>query len=477
MTVSNPYHDIAHKHVLLVAVGQDTTKEPLYRDLHDMGATLIVLENEDNVLATKLFKKGIFQQFIRLDLTSRGTLVEECIDAIDDCGIRIDGVLTFWDDAVGLSVRIASHYDLPSNTVESIDTAHDKQRARLCLQSAGFTGPRFCTVHSRAELLEKSQTMRFPIILKPLYGAASIGVIKVNNMSEISTKYDVVVAILESELSTGGLMGLTFESPWTGQNDVMTFCMEEFLDGPEYDVDVIMSEGEVVYAKAVDNLPLQPPNFCEIMELTPISRGQKTAELIQDYSGRVLKALGFKCGLFHVEIIDDRCHGPVLVECNPRMGGGPMRMIHRDVFGVDLAEEALRIAIGIQPQLSNIKQPANKKCVTINLHAICSGKLKEDSISALDFLKGPDSNATFWISPNQRDEVLTGWGDGYPSKMGRIHLMYDNIDSDEAIERANEVLNQFNHNLANLTELENRDDRPPIDFFTARKKEFSEVTD
>ena len=39
--------------------------------------------------------------------------------------------------------------------------------------------------------------------------------------------------------------------------------MEEYLDGPEVDVDLIMSEGEAVYGAVTDNWPTVEPYFLE----------------------------------------------------------------------------------------------------------------------------------------------------------------------------------------------------------------------
>ena len=42
-----------------------------------------------------------------------------------------------------------------------------------------------------------------------------------------------------------------------------TIMMEEYLDGPEVDVDLIMSEGEAVYGAVTDNWPTVEPYFLE----------------------------------------------------------------------------------------------------------------------------------------------------------------------------------------------------------------------
>merc|ERR1712046_535344 len=58
------------------------------------------------------------------------------------------------------------------------------------------------------------------------------------------------------------------------------------------------------------------------------------------------KALGFESGIFHVEC-KYTSTGPQLIEVNARMGGGPVREVNRLVWGVDLVEEAMFVALGI----------------------------------------------------------------------------------------------------------------------------------
>jgi hypothetical protein len=44
----------------------------------------------------------------------------------------------------------------------------------------------------------------------------------------------------------------------------LTFMMEQYLDGPEVDVDVVLnSEGDVVYGNVTDNWPTIEPYFNE----------------------------------------------------------------------------------------------------------------------------------------------------------------------------------------------------------------------
>ena len=47
------------------------------------------------------------------------------------------------------------------------------------------------------------------------------------------------------------------------------FLLEEYLDGPEVDVDVVMADGAAQYAVVVDNGPTAEPYFAETWGLCP----------------------------------------------------------------------------------------------------------------------------------------------------------------------------------------------------------------
>jgi hypothetical protein len=52
---------------------------------------------------------------------------------------------------------------------------------------------------------------------------------------------------------------------------------------------------------------------------------------------QVVNALGFYKGAFHVECMYTDKHGAVLLECNPRVGGGPIRYFNNLLNGMSLA--------------------------------------------------------------------------------------------------------------------------------------------
>merc|ERR1719221_1494540 len=132
--------------------------------------------------------------------------------------------------------------------------------------------------------------------------------------------------------------------------------MEQFLDGCEVDVDVVMSEGQWVYASVSDNGPTLEPYFNETWAVCPSLLPRNYQVALKVLAVGAVKALGFEIGVFHVEC-KYTSTGPQLIEVNARMGGGQVHECNLRTWGVDLVEETLFVALGIPSRPMLPKQP------------------------------------------------------------------------------------------------------------------------
>lgn len=126
----------------------------------------------------------------------------------------------------------------------------------------------------------------------------------------------------------------------------LSIMMEEYLDGPEVDVDLVFSNYEPVYGAITDNWPTLEPYFNETGSNCPsiLPRDQQV-ELL-DLGIKAVQSMGFQLGVFHVEL-KYTSRGARLIEVNARMGGGPVRDTNLLVWGVDLVEQHITACCGI----------------------------------------------------------------------------------------------------------------------------------
>ncbi|CAJ1333576.1 unnamed protein product [Effrenium voratum] len=213
-----------------------------------LGIKPVILEHPDS-WSRSLVEQGLAAKFIPVDMTqSSEDVYKEALEAIRHLGEDgitgpADGIATFVELSVPLAARLAETLGLPGLRPAAVDAARNKHTTRACLKEAGLPTPRNFLITDESKLLEAGKTVGFPSVLKPVSGAASLGVKKVTNQDDMARCYKEIVDELSTLVVTSG--ALVQGSPeQKGQNAKqsgvdLTVLMEQFLDGPEVDVDVI----------------------------------------------------------------------------------------------------------------------------------------------------------------------------------------------------------------------------------------------
>ena len=74
----------------------------------------------------------------------------------------------------------------------------------------------------------------------------------------------------------------------------LTLMLEEYLDGPEVDVDLVLSEGQAVYGAITDNWPTVEPYFNETGSNCPSILPTKQQQELMQMAVQSTQCLGFK---------------------------------------------------------------------------------------------------------------------------------------------------------------------------------------
>jgi carnosine synthase len=143
-------------------------------------------------------------------------------------------------------------------------------------------------------------------------------------------------------------------------NDLL---VEQYLDGVEFDVDLIMHDGKCVFSSVSQNWPTAEPSFQETGLHCPPDHNRREVDRLVDLSIETAKRFRLDRGVLHIE---GKCttRGPRVIEVNARMGGGRVFEIVRDVWGVDLVEATARAALGLAPNVKPSKKP---QCTALNI--------------------------------------------------------------------------------------------------------------
>lgn len=394
-------------------------KRFIFERAAELGIKSVILDHPDS-WSRALVDEGIVAKFVAVDMSqsSEGVYKQasKLIRELGQDGMTgsVDAVTTFVELSVPLAARLCESFGLPGFSPHAVDMARDKHQTRAAMKRAGLPTPRNFLIKEGSQVMQAGQIVGFPAVLKPVSGAASLGVKKVTTMEELESCYNEVVGELSSLVVSSGAL---VKAGAAGGNGVdagsvvdLTVLLEQYLDGCEVDIDVVMSEGKWQYAAVADNGPTLEPYFNETWGLCPSLLPQDQQRELKDLAVQSVEALGFSSGVFHVEC-KYTTTGPQLIEVNARMGGGPVRECNRLVWGVDLVEEAIFIALGIPARPVTPAEPT--MCVGYSfVNAQRSGEIESiDSILALRKRDGVIS-ADPLVQPG---ETVVGFNDGLPT--------------------------------------------------------------
>eukprot|EP00405_Crypthecodinium_cohnii_P018813 CAMPEP_0206482574 /NCGR_PEP_ID=MMETSP0324_2-20121206/38948_1 /ASSEMBLY_ACC=CAM_ASM_000836 /TAXON_ID=2866 /ORGANISM="Crypthecodinium cohnii, Strain Seligo" /LENGTH=591 /DNA_ID=CAMNT_0053960533 /DNA_START=140 /DNA_END=1915 /DNA_ORIENTATION=+ len=366
-------------------------KRFIYERAAALGVKSVILDHPDS-WSKGLVEEGIIAKFLPVDMSqSSDEVFKEAVRAISELGKdgitgKADGVVTFVELSVPLTSRLAEVLGLPGMSPAAVDAARDKHRTRAALKKAGLPTPANFLIKQCSDLKAAAEAVGFPAVLKPVSGAASLGVKKVLSFEELESSYREVAEELGGlVVSSGALTKATNGIKGVNASSVvdLTVLLEQYLDGPEVDVDIVMSDGEWRYAAVSDNGPTSEPYFQEFWGLCPslLSKQQQTE--LKELAINSVKVLGFATGVFHVELKYTSTTGPQLIEVNARLGGGPVRECNRLVWGVDLVEEAIFCALGIPAR--PYSPPTPNTCIGYTfVNAQKSGKLTSEATAKFE---------------------------------------------------------------------------------------------
>jgi len=420
----------------LIVMGGYPGKRPMYELAHSLGVSMVVLDGPGH-WTQKAVQEGLFEKFIEVDLLPADTLAERAFTAIQATGLHFDGVATVWDNAGPLAALLANALGLPGHPLLSIGFSKNKVFTREVCMEAGIPSPRFFRIRSEEDLDDAIAHVGFPAVLKPISGLASMFTYLVKDEAILRQRYLQTLAEAHGHLKTSEVHSDDLsELIWARGLDM---TLEEFLDGEEFDVDMLLSEGEPVYAAVTRDLP-QPYMIEAGSQMPPAFPEDKQAELI-DFTAVVLRALGFTAGTFHVES-KYTSNGPRLIEVNARIGGGPIYYFHREVWGVDLVEQYLLTCLGVPIRPQKAPQPIT--CLlTSDLPSPRTG-----TITHTDFLT-PIANHPQVIHAKPKVTVgqkIIGPDTGVPDWLGEIMVHGDTVE--EASQIMDELLAQIEYPIA-----------------------------
>ena len=345
--------------VVVIGAGYEG-KRHYYERLADLGARLVIVDEPGHwseSLAAEI--KGTTWAATRISGDPDAD-AGAILDTLGRSGVRADGVLTFVENYVCEAARVAVALGLPGNPPEAVDAARSKVRTRELSARLGLPTPKAQRVRSLDELFAAAADVGFPAVVKPEFGASAAGCVRVDSFEDLPGVYQLVRAVVTPEQ----------KAIFRAGSDLL---LEQYLDGVEFDVDLILQDGECVFSSVSQNWPTAEPSFQETGLHLPADHNRKAVAGLVDLSVRTVQSFGFCRGVLHVE---GKCtsRGPRVIEVNARMGGARIYQMVEAVWGVDLIQAQLRSCLDLPQKLKPSRKP---RCAVVNaiVHAPATGRL------------------------------------------------------------------------------------------------------
>lgn len=297
----------------LAIIGASYLQRPLVEKAKDMGLETHVFAWQEGCEID-----GIADYFYPISILEK----EEILSVCEHVGI--DGIVSIASDIAMPTVNfVAEKMGLVGNTMEATEISTNKYKMRQALFENGINCPEFQLVDTSSYMIKDS--MKFPVIVKPVDRSGSRGVSKIDNEADLDEAIKKAKSIsLSSQV-----------------------IVEEFIEGREFSVEMISFEGKHFPLVITDKVTTGAPYFVEIEHHQPAGLSEDEREEMYALVIRALDALKIRNGASHSELLLDSSGMMHIVEVAGRMGGD---LIGSDLVylstGFDFLRAVIEVALG-----------------------------------------------------------------------------------------------------------------------------------
>ncbi|MEW2632759.1 hypothetical protein AB0903_14145 [Streptomyces sp. NPDC048389] len=241
------------------------------------------------------------------------------------------GIVGLYEHTTLPAARLRERFGVSGTDARTALLCRDKVPMKEALSGTGIRVPRFLAVGpdtGRAELAAFAAEVPGRIVLKPRSQGASIGVRILDGAAEL-------LALAEA----GGI-----EEGYEA---------EEFVDGSIHHIDGVVRDGGMRWfcaSRYLDTCFDFQHGTAPLAAVTP-DRPELVARM-REFTEVVVEALGLRDSTIHLELFHTPDDELVFLEIGNRFGGAGINWHHREVFGVDLAREAVLACLGRPSELA-----------------------------------------------------------------------------------------------------------------------------
>lgn len=331
------------KKLLVLAAG--LLQIPVIKKAQEMGIYVIAADDDPNAPGMTMADKAI---------VPGGLCDEERMLAIA-CEEQVDGVIHPCSEvAMNVMGRINDELHLSGISKEMAIRATNKHLMREAFENYGAPSPKSLLTKDEEDAWQIfNEKFMTNAILKPSRNSGSRGIAKVVKGITKEAFIELYRRALEESRDHSVLI-------------------EQFIEGPEFSVEVIVWQGEPHVLAVTDKKTTEAPYFVELGHNQPSIYPEEIQQKLKNGAIAGIKALGLSNCAAHCElkVQDGEAY---LMEIGARMGGDfiSTELTHLST-GIDMVAATISVVLGIEP---NLQPTEDKYGVCIRYFTPKPGKL------------------------------------------------------------------------------------------------------
>lgn len=338
--------------VLVLGAGSgvgEEYKRSIFQKIRSNIKEIYVCELENNQLSSALLQERLVDSYWPVSSYDTEIACDELIKLINSNDIKFDSIVTYREEWLEIRAILSQNFGLPHPPLNAIQNSQNKFITKKLLNNAALHAPKYNSYTIDA-LLEQYHNFEFPIFIKPNKGIRSEWTRWISSEKEL---HDYISQVKTAKKDS------SFE-----------LLVEEAIDGHEVDVDIVLSDGNLLYGEVSDNFPVNRPFALETGHLMPSILPHDLKKKIVNKAYRAALVCGYDRGVLHVEMMVTKDSEIVTLEVNGRLGGMYIADWHEEIWGVDLIKAELAICSGNSPtpflQKTQPSCALSQICVTAN---------------------------------------------------------------------------------------------------------------
>jgi biotin carboxylase len=315
------------KTIIFIGLNKSGSSRDAVKAANELGYYTVVFTDQEK----QIQQRGEYKDIHQLTLVDLGNIeeIKQQIHLLQQRGNEIIVITSFVAKYVQTASMLADEYCQNYLSTEALSIMENKDKTRTFFANQAFT-PRFkvITEDMKMPFVLTYQKLKFPVVVKCASSTGSKDVLFAKNMKRLEKNV--------SKLRT--------------KNPSETIIVEEYVDGDQYLVEVLVSNWNVQIGAVIKQEITKGKRFIVtgygVLAEVPRNLEESLLNVIET----IVSSLEFQNGAFHLELrwTDD---GWRLIEINPRISGGAMNRMIQAAFGYSLVEETLKMLIGETPSL------------------------------------------------------------------------------------------------------------------------------